>query len=121
MLYHSTWNINNSFTEVTCIILHPDCIAGKNEKVPTVLNSTTVSSCHSNKDTERPRYCNKEKEKCNCSDYRYSTQRQGCVIEKHCYEEKKSCDCTEGYKECKLFEIWVGGICVSGMMIDYWW
>lgn len=86
----------------------------------TVSDYTTVSICPSNNDTETPRFCSKENEKCNCSKYRYN-QTGGCDKEKYCDADKKNCNCTEGYKECDDYEIWVGGVCVSGiqMMIEH--
>ena len=85
-----------------------------------VSNSTTGSSCPSEKEPERPRFCNFAKRECNCLNYWYE---DNCKDEKYCDEEKKSCNCTEPYKECNDLEIWVGGDCVSGiqMMIDFYW
>ena len=39
----------------------------------------------------------------------------GCKKEKYCDKYKKNCNCTEDYKECDDNEIWVGGVCVSGI------
>ena len=116
ILDHSIWNVNNSFTGVRCFILAEKCIAGKNEIVSTLPNSTAVSSCHSNEDTKRPRYCSfsREKKNCKCEDYTYEQECKN-TTRMYCDEEKKSCDCTEGSNECKPNEIWVGGTCVSGI------